>query len=59
MYIDTAGLGGLFGILWALDKPLPFSEANPWKRSLGYEIGMRFGEIAKTGIKLYKDFKKH
>eukprot|EP00555_Chaetoceros_dichaeta_P002868 CAMPEP_0198249930 /NCGR_PEP_ID=MMETSP1447-20131203/1291_1 /TAXON_ID=420782 /ORGANISM="Chaetoceros dichaeta, Strain CCMP1751" /LENGTH=245 /DNA_ID=CAMNT_0043934671 /DNA_START=48 /DNA_END=782 /DNA_ORIENTATION=+ len=27
---NTEGLGGLYGVLYALGRPLPFPEANPW-----------------------------
>ena len=30
---NTGGLGGIFGILYALGKPLPFPEAQPWRKS--------------------------
>ena len=30
---NTGGLGGLYGILFAIGTPLPFPEANPWKPS--------------------------
>lgn len=30
---NTGGLGGIYGILYAIGKPLPFPEARPWKMS--------------------------
>lgn len=30
---NTGGLGGLFGILYSIGRPLPFPEANPPKKS--------------------------
>ena len=30
---NTGGLGGLYGVLYAIGKPLPFPEARPWKMS--------------------------
>ncbi|KAJ1467853.1 hypothetical protein T484DRAFT_1645032 [Baffinella frigidus] len=34
----TGGLGGLYGVLYAIGKPLPFREARPWKMSRRYKI---------------------
>lgn len=31
---NTGGLGGVFGILYAIGKPLPFPEAQPYRKSL-------------------------
>lgn len=31
---NTGGLGGVFGILYAIGKPLPFPEAQPYTKSL-------------------------
>ena len=33
---NTGGLGGLYGIMYAIGKPLPFPEAQPWKMSKRY-----------------------
>jgi len=33
---NTGGLGGVFGLFYAIGKPLPFPEANPWKISKRY-----------------------
>jgi len=35
---NTGGLGGVFGILYAVGRPLPFREARPWRKSLAYRI---------------------
>lgn len=35
---NTKGLGGLFGILYSIGKPLPFPEANPPKKSWQLQI---------------------
>ena len=47
---NTGGLGGIYGILYAIGRPLPFPEANPWRKSLPYwafqEAG---GLLAKLG----------
>lgn len=34
----TGGLGGLYGVLYAIGKPLPFREARPWKMSKRYRV---------------------
>lgn len=43
---NTGGLGGVFGPAYALGKPLPFPEANPWKPSKRYSALMLVGRIA-------------
>merc|ERR1712086_896095 len=40
------GLGGIFGPAYALGKPLPFPEANPWKPSKRYRALMLVGQLA-------------
>ena len=30
---NTGGLGGLYGVLYAIGRPLPFPEARPWRMS--------------------------
>lgn len=35
---NTGGLGGLFGILYSIGRPLPFPEANPPKKSWQLQI---------------------
>jgi len=35
---NTGGLGGIFGLLYAVGSPLPFPEANPWKMSKRYKF---------------------
>ena len=42
---NTGGLGGLYGILYALGKPLPFPEANPWKQSWQYAFFQKLGAL--------------
>lgn len=42
---NTGGLGGLYGILYALGKPLPFPEAQPWKQSWQYSFFQKLGSI--------------
>merc|ERR1740139_1991810 len=42
---NTGGLGGLYGILYALGRPLPFPEANPWQKSFQYDIFQKLGGL--------------
>lgn len=42
---NTGGLGGLYGILYAIGKPLPFPEARPWKRSWQYGLFQKIGAL--------------
>lgn len=42
---NTGGLGGIYGILYAMGKPLPFREAKPWKQSLGYKLFIKLGSL--------------
>jgi len=42
---NTGGLGGLYGILYALGKPLPFPEAQPWKISWQYNLFQKLGAL--------------
>ena len=35
---NTGGLGGVFGILYAIGKPLPFPEAQPYRKSLLFRL---------------------
>ena len=43
---NTGGLGGIFGPAYAIGKPLPFPEANPWKPSKRYKMLMLAGKVA-------------
>lgn len=43
---NTGGLGGIFGPAYAIGKPLPFPEANPWKPSKRYRALMLVGKLA-------------
>ena len=40
---NTGGLGGLYGILYAIGRPLPFPEALPWTPSLPYRAFQTIG----------------
>ena len=44
---NTGGLGGLYGILYAIGKPLPFPEAQPWKKSWQYAIFQKIGALLR------------
>jgi hypothetical protein len=40
---NTGGLGGLYGIMYAIGRPLPFPEALPWRPSLPYQAFQTIG----------------
>ena len=42
---NTGGLGGLYGVLYAIGKPLPFPEAMPWKKSKRYTLFQAVGGL--------------
>jgi len=42
---NTGGLGGLYGIMYAIGKPLPFPEARPWRMSKRYSAFQAFGNL--------------
>jgi len=42
---NTGGLGGLYGILYAIGRPLPFPEALPWKPSFPYIAFQKIGGL--------------
>ena len=42
---NTGGLGGLYGILYAIGRPLPFPEAQPWKKSIPYKLFQAVGAL--------------
>jgi len=41
----TGGLGGLYGVLYAIGRPLPFPEAQPWKKSRRYKLFQAAGGL--------------
>lgn len=45
---NTGGLGGLYGILYAIGKPLPFPEAQPWKKSWQYDFFQKIGSLVNN-----------
>ena len=42
---NSGGLSALFGILYAIGKPLPFPEAQPYKPSLRFRFFRAFGQL--------------
>jgi len=44
----TGGLGGLYGVLYSIGKPLPFPEARPWKMSKRYRLFNKVFACAHT-----------
>lgn len=42
-----SGLGGVFGLFYAVGAPLPFREAKPWRMSLTYRFFNKFGALAQ------------
>lgn len=49
---NTGGLGGVFGLLFAIGAPLPFPEAQPWRMSLRYRLFNVLGGAAQKLGKL-------
>lgn len=43
---NSGGMGGIFGPLYAIGKPLPFPEARPWSPSLQYRVFNFIGNVA-------------
>ena len=43
---NTGGLGGLYGVLYAIGRPLPFREAQPWRISNRYRAFRALGGLA-------------
>jgi hypothetical protein len=43
---NTGGLGGIFGPAYAIGKPLPFPEAQPYKPSRRYQFVQLIGNFA-------------
>lgn len=51
---DSGGLGGIFGILYAVGKPFPFREARPWQKSLGFRLFDIVSSLATKAAKAKK-----
>lgn len=45
---NTGGLGGLYGLLYAIGTPLPFPEAQPWKMSKRYWAFQQLGNLVSN-----------
>ena len=45
---NSGGLGGAYGLLYAIGKPLPFPEAQPWKISKRYKAFLFFGNLTSA-----------
>ena len=44
----TGGLGGLYGVLYSIGKPLPFPEAHPWNMSKRYRLFNKVGGFLQS-----------
>jgi len=44
---NAGGMGGLFGPLYAIGRPLPFPEAQPYSKSWQFKIFNLFGSVAQ------------
>ena len=42
---NTGGLGGVFGLLHAIDRGFSFPEAKPWKPSLRFRLFTLLGNL--------------
>ena len=51
---NTGGLGGVFGILYAIGYGLPFPEAQPWSKSFQYSV---FNQVGSLSTELQKFMK--
>ena len=51
---NTGGLGGLYGILYAIGRGLPFPEAQPWRPSVQYAAFQRLGGLVAALGRLFK-----
>lgn len=52
---NTGGLGGVFGVLYAIGSPLPFPEAQPWSMSPQYWVFNKVGGLAQKLASLGKN----
>lgn len=48
---NTGGLGGLYGILYAIGTPLPFPEAQPWQKSPQYALFQAVGDLVSRATR--------
>merc|ERR1719491_1230060 len=54
---NTGGLGGVFGLFYAIGYGLPFPEAQPYKVGLIYGNAMKFNQKIQDILKSNPDFK--
>ncbi|OLQ15674.1 hypothetical protein AK812_SmicGene62 [Symbiodinium microadriaticum] len=53
---NTGGLGGFFGVLFAIGKRFPFEEGQPWTPSWSYRLYVQAGQLfGKLRILLAKE----
>merc|ERR1712029_1074696 len=55
---NTGGLGGIFGLFYAIGYPLPFPEAMPWKPSPIYGTLMKGNQVIQNIFKQSPMIKK-
>lgn len=55
---NTGGLGGVFGLFYAIGKALPFPEAQPWKPSPIYGALMGANRVIQDAFQRSPEFKK-
>ena len=51
---NTGGLGGVFGILYAIGYGLPFPEAQPWQKSVQYDLFQKVSGLTSELQKFVK-----
>merc|ERR1712032_1159867 len=56
---NTGGLGGVFGIMHAIGRTLPFREAQPYKISWRYWFLQRLQSLTETLHWMWKGQEKH
>ena len=55
---NTGGLGGVFGLFYAIGYALPFPEAQPYQPSPLYGALMSANRAIQDGFKASPDFKR-
>ena len=54
---NTGGLGGVFGLMWAIGKsPFQFPEGRPWKPSWQYRLFMFISNFMQKFAKKKDDY---
>ena len=51
---NTGGLGGVYGILYAIGYGLPFPEAQPWQKSVQYDLFQKVSGLTSELQKFVK-----